>query len=70
MIFRSNRWIKNLTVDTNNSLEIAKEFNISVNTARLILQLGIEKEEDIRKFLTSDIKDLHDPFLLKDMIRL
>ena len=70
MIFRNNRWIKNLTIDTNDSLEIAKEFNISANTAKLILQLGIEKREDIKKFLDSDIRDLNDPFLLKNMDKL
>lgn len=46
---------------------IAKEFNISDITAKILLNRGLNKTEEISKFLAPSINHFHNPFLLKDM---
>lgn len=47
--------------------ELAKELNLDPVLAELLLNKGIETEEEARKFLYPSLEDLHDPFLLPDM---
>ncbi|MGI6519612.1 MAG: single-stranded-DNA-specific exonuclease RecJ [Fermentimonas sp.] len=46
---------------------LAKELNLDPVLAELLLNKGIETEEEARKFLYPSLEDLHDPFLLPDM---
>lgn len=45
---------------------IGEKFHIDQVTARIIRNREIIEEEDIRQFLYGDLKDLHNPHLLKD----
>lgn len=47
--------------------KIAEEYGITPVLARIIRNRDIVDEEEIRKFLNGTLKDLHSPFLLKDM---
>ncbi len=49
---------------------IGEKFQIDQVTARIIRNREVVEEEDIRKFLGGDIKDLYNPHLLKDGERL
>ena len=45
---------------------IGKKYHIDQVTARIIRNRDVVEEEDIRVFLQGDIRDLHNPHLLKD----
>ena len=45
---------------------IGEKFNIDQVTARIIRNRDVIEEEDIRRFLYGDMRDLYDPHLLKD----
>ncbi len=47
--------------------ELAKELNLDPVLVELLLNKGIETEEEARKFLYPSLEDLHNPFLLPDM---
>ena len=49
---------------------IGEKFQIDQVTARIIRNRDVIEQEDIRKFLYGDLKDLYDPHLLKDGDRL
>ena len=49
---------------------IGEKFQIDQVTARIIRNRDVIEEDDIRKFLSGDLKDLYDPHLLKDGNRL
>lgn len=53
--------------DKNRVLEISRTFKVSPLTAIILYNRGIREDEDIRKFLSRDLSELHDPFLMKDM---
>ncbi len=53
--------------DKNRVLEISRTFKVSPLTAIILYNRGIKEDEDIRKFLSRDLSELHDPFLMKDM---
>lgn len=46
---------------------IVKECGISEVLARCLVNKGLEKPEDIKVFLNSDLNELHPAFLMKDM---
>jgi single-stranded-DNA-specific exonuclease len=46
---------------------IMQECGISEVLARCLVNKGLEAPEEIRKYLYPSLKELHDPFLLKDM---
>jgi single-stranded-DNA-specific exonuclease len=46
---------------------LAQRFNISPVTARVIVNRGIESEEDIDMYLNGDVSTMHDPALMKDL---
>ncbi len=53
--------------DKNRVVEISKEFHISPLTSIILYNRGIKESDDISRFLSCDLKSLHDPYLLKDM---
>ncbi len=53
--------------DKNRVVEISKEFNISPLASIILYNRGIKESSEIQKFLHCDLKNLHDPYLLKDM---
>ena len=57
------RWQEAPRQEGNNDL--ARELQISPMTVRLIRNRGVESPEEIRQYLQGDLKDLHDPWLMK-----
>jgi len=54
-------------VDEALAFKISKECGISVLTAKLLLNRGLQDKKEIQSFLNKDSVPLYDPFLLKDM---
>ncbi|WP_159592267.1 single-stranded-DNA-specific exonuclease RecJ [Streptococcus halichoeri] len=50
-------------------LKLAKNQGLSQAAAQLVYQRGIRTAEDLTAFLTADLADLHDPYLLHDMAK-
>ena len=46
---------------------LQKALQVDAITATLLMQRGIETYEDAKSFFRPSLKDLHDPFLMKDM---
>lgn len=46
---------------------LRKALNVSASIATLLLQRGIESYTDAKRFFRPSLKQLHDPFLMKDM---
>lgn len=63
------KWkIKSLTpTEKAISDNLANELSVNPVLAELLVQRGINTFEEARKFFRPDLKDLHDPFLMKDM---
>ena len=51
-----------ITVET-----LAEKLGIGVPVSRPLVQRGITSFEAAKKFFRPELKDLHDPFLMKDM---
>ena len=49
------------------SQTLAQELGISPILGQLLVQRGITKAADAKKFFRPQLPDLHDPFLMKDM---
>ncbi|WP_159544900.1 single-stranded-DNA-specific exonuclease RecJ [Streptococcus halichoeri] len=49
--------------------KLAKNQGLSQAAAQLVYQRGIRTAEDLTAFLTADLADLHDPYLLHDMAK-
>jgi len=47
--------------------ELSKIFGLSPAVCLLMVQRGIETEQDARQFLNPNLRDLHDPYLYPDM---
>lgn len=47
--------------------DLSKSLNINKVLAKLLVQRGIEKFEDAKKFFRPSLDDLHDPFLMLNM---
>ncbi|MDR2083378.1 MAG: single-stranded-DNA-specific exonuclease RecJ [Bacteroidales bacterium] len=47
--------------------ELASQLNIDYTLANLLIQRGITNFVEAKKFFRPDLKNLHDPFLMKDM---
>lgn len=64
-----NRWIYNRvgTADEEKASVLAKELNISQVLAQLLVKRGITEEKEAKAFFKPQLKDLHDPFLMRDM---
>ena len=50
-------------------VRLSNVLNIHPIASQLLINRSVETPEDAKQFLFSDFKDLHDPFLLKDMDR-
>lgn len=64
-----NRWIYNRVgaADEEKASVLAKELNISQVLAQLLVKRGITEEKEAKAFFKPQLKDLHDPFLMRDM---
>lgn len=61
------RWTLKPKPQTEKVEALQKALQIDSNIASLLLQRGIETYEDAKHFFRPSLKDLHDPFLMKDM---
>ena len=48
-------------------LKLTKKMKLSALTGKILYQRGLTEKEEIEAFLTPDLSQLHDPFLLHDM---
>ena len=48
---------------------LVNQLQVSELVATLLIQRGIESFDDARKFFRPTLADLHDPFLMKDMVK-
>ena len=60
-------WVIKEIPDTEKVALLASALNIDSVLASLLVQRGIDTFEEARTFFRPSIKDLHDPFLMKDM---
>ena len=49
--------------------EVTKKFNINDNIGQILINRGIETEDQLDLYMHPDLTSLRDPFLLKDMDR-
>jgi len=61
------RWTLKPKPDPITTTALADKLGIGVPVARLLVQRGITSFEEAKKFFRPELKDLHDPFLMKDM---
>ncbi|MGA8854063.1 MAG: single-stranded-DNA-specific exonuclease RecJ, partial [Christiangramia sp.] len=61
------RWTLKPKPDSIKATTLANELGIGVPVAKLLVQRGITTYEQAKKFFRPELKDLHDPFLMKDM---
>jgi len=61
------RWALKEPGDADLTAALSRTLNISPILAGLLVGKGITTYEEAKKFFRPDIKDLHDPFLMKDM---
>ena len=62
----TTRWI-DLHVDSNIQKALAKELGIHPIISRILLNRNISTTKEAKKFLFPSLRDLHNPFLMKDM---
>jgi single-stranded-DNA-specific exonuclease len=61
------RWVIKEQGDASLIKSLAKELNVSLNIANLLVQRGITSFEEAKYFFRPELSSLHDPFLMKDM---
>ena len=61
------RWTLKPKPDTITVNTLANKLGVGSSVAKLLVQRGISTFEAAKKFFRPDLKDLHDPFLMKDM---
>lgn len=61
------RWTLKLLPEKEKITSLANELSISPILAQLLIQRGIESYDEAKKFFRPTLKDIHDPFLMKDM---
>ncbi len=62
-----NRWVYNDQGGEELVEQLAGELSIDLNLSGLLVQRGIHTFEQARSYFRPQFKDLHDPFLMKDM---
>lgn len=62
------KWVST-KADEELCLKLSKETGLEKSITRILVSRGIDTKEKTMAFLKSDIKDISDPFLLKDMDR-
>ncbi len=65
--FMVKRWVLKQQGDKQLVQHIARELNIDQALANLLVQRGISTFDEAKSFFRPNLKDLHDPFLMKDM---
>ncbi len=63
------RWVVKPQGDRQVVEALASNLGMSLVLANLLVQRGIDTVEKAQKFFSPSLKDLHDPFLMKDMER-
>lgn len=61
------RWVQAEAGDKETRDLLAQQLNIDLSLAEVLVQRGIETFDEARYFFRPSLKDLHDPFLMKDM---
>ncbi|CAL68300.1 single-stranded-DNA-specific exonuclease RecJ [Christiangramia forsetii] len=61
------RWTLKPKPDPITVNSLAEKLGIGIPVAKLLVQRGISSFKEAKKFFRPDLKDLHDPFLMKDM---
>ncbi|MGY0391121.1 single-stranded-DNA-specific exonuclease RecJ [Bizionia sp. KMM 8389] len=61
------RWIIKPKPESKKVIALQKALNVEPIVASLLLQRGIETYDAAKTFFRPSLKDLHDPFLMKDM---
>jgi len=61
------RWVSKKIENLNTVKKLAAELSVDDNIAKLLVQRGINNIDEAKYFFRPDIKNLHDPFLMKDM---
>ena len=61
------RWIVKEAADQSQAEQLANAINVDETLAALLLQRGINSYAEAKDFFRPSLKNLHDPFLLKDM---
>jgi len=61
------RWVLNQDANEQQIDELSDSLGYSKILCNLLIQRGITTKEDAQSFFNPKIKDLHDPFLMKDM---
>lgn len=61
------RWVLKQQGDKEAVKSLAKALNLNNDLANLLVQRGINTYEEAKNFFRPKLKDLHDPFLMKDM---
>ena len=64
--FSKKKWCRT-EVSTDKSLALAKELDIPVTIAVLMINRGVTTIEEAKHFLHADLALLHDPFLMAGM---
>ena len=60
-------WILKPRGDADVIVKLAKELDINMVLANLLVQRGISSAKEAKSFFYPSLNDLHDPFLMKDM---
>jgi single-stranded-DNA-specific exonuclease len=60
-------WELNNINTSKETLSLSKQLNVSNTIASLLVSRKIKTFEQAKKFFRPSLKDLHDPFLMKDM---
>lgn len=61
------RWSLKPKPDIQVAIQLGASLGIETSLAGLLVQRGITTFQEAKKFFRPDLKDLHDPFLMKDM---
>lgn len=61
------RWTLKPKPDKDKVSILAARLGVDIPVASLLVQRGIESFEEAKKFFRPSLRDLHDPFLMKDM---
>ena len=64
---KEKKWILKETGDPDTVNRLASELGVDPVLALLLVQRGVTTFTDARAFFRPDLKNLHDPFLMKDM---
>ena len=63
------RWTLKPLPDVETTKDLAEKLGVEYSIAALLVQRGITTFEQAKTFFRPQLKDLYDPFLMKDMDR-